>query len=199
MSRHTLLVYSSARGAMSDRMTNIEIEDVLSSIRRLVSDDLRPVTPNFVSTRKPEADKLLLTPALRVEAPAEHAAPPARITLMQLHSDASIGAEESTQAEEVPEAPHTFAGDDWQEDWEVTATLDLLQPEPEPELKTGDEPVEVASLDQPAAFDEQMLRDMVREIIREELQGPLGERITRNVRKLVRAEINRARTSRDIG
>ena len=41
------------------------------------------------------------------------------------------------------------------------------------------------------------LRDMVREIVREELQGALGERITRNVRKLVRAEINRVMASRE--
>ena len=34
-------------------------------------------------------------------------------------------------------------------------------------------------------------------LIREELSGTLGERITRNVRKLVRAEINRALTARD--
>lgn len=37
-----------------------------------------------------------------------------------------------------------------------------------------------------------MLRDLVAEILREELQGPLGERITRNVRMLVRREISRA-------
>jgi len=53
-----------------------------------------------------------------------------------------------------------------------------------------------ASLDD-AAPDEAHLRDLVRDIIREELQGSLGERITRNVRKLVRAEINRALATRD--
>lgn len=47
-----------------------------------------------------------------------------------------------------------------------------------------------------AVLDEEMLRDLVGEIVRQELQGPLGERITRNVRKLVRREINRAMTSR---
>lgn len=46
-------------------------------------------------------------------------------------------------------------------------------------------------------FDETVLRDLVRDLIREELSGTLGERITRNVRKLVRAEINRALTARD--
>ena len=44
-------------------------------------------------------------------------------------------------------------------------------------------------------FDEEMLRDLVTEIIREELQGALGERITRNVRKMVRREIHRMVTS----
>jgi hypothetical protein len=48
-----------------------------------------------------------------------------------------------------------------------------------------------------AEIDEEMLRDIVRDIIREELQGALGERITRNVRKLVRSEINRAMVTRD--
>ena len=42
------------------------------------------------------------------------------------------------------------------------------------------------------AYEEQVLRELVRDIIREELQGGLGERITRNIRKLVRAEIARA-------
>ncbi|MFZ1469089.1 MAG: hypothetical protein WAT09_08930 [Paracoccaceae bacterium] len=46
-------------------------------------------------------------------------------------------------------------------------------------------------------LDEEMLRDVVRDIIREELSGALGERITRNVRKLVRVEINRALTARE--
>lgn len=45
---------------------------------------------------------------------------------------------------------------------------------------------------QGAAFEEQVLRELVRDIIRDELQGGLGERITRNIRKLVRAEIARA-------
>lgn len=42
-----------------------------------------------------------------------------------------------------------------------------------------------------------MLRDLVAEIVRAELQGALGERITRNVRKLVRREIMRALSIRE--
>ena len=52
---------------MSDSMTNLEIEDVLSSIRRLVSDDA-PKSTDAV----PKADgRLILTPALRVPDDAE--------------------------------------------------------------------------------------------------------------------------------
>lgn len=49
-----------------------------------------------------------------------------------------------------------------------------------------------------AVLDEAALQEIVRQMIREELQGDLGERITRNVRKLVRAEINRALVARDL-
>ncbi len=46
-------------------------------------------------------------------------------------------------------------------------------------------------------LDEAALRAMVSDIVRQELQGPLGERITRNVRKLVRREIHRILASED--
>ena len=47
-------------------------------------------------------------------------------------------------------------------------------------------------------IDEETLRDLVSDIVREELQGALGERITRNVRKLVRREIHRALTAQEL-
>jgi hypothetical protein len=47
-------------------------------------------------------------------------------------------------------------------------------------------------------LDDDALRDLVAEIIRQELQGTLGERITRSVRKLVRREINRILEARDL-
>jgi hypothetical protein len=49
-----------------------------------------------------------------------------------------------------------------------------------------------------AVLDEAALHEIVRQTLRAELQGELGERITRNVRKLVRAEINRALMARDL-
>jgi len=47
-------------------------------------------------------------------------------------------------------------------------------------------------------LDEESLRELVSEIVRSELQGALGERITRNVRKLVRREIQRALAAQDL-
>ncbi len=72
---------------MSEPMSSGEIEDVLSSIRRLVSEDLRPAarsasaeaadaTAPQTAAPRPAADKLLLTPALRVVR-EEPDAPPA--------------------------------------------------------------------------------------------------------------------------
>ncbi len=47
-------------------------------------------------------------------------------------------------------------------------------------------------------LDEEALREMVSALVRDELQGVLGERITRNVRRLVRREIQRAMALRDL-
>ncbi len=60
-----------------------------------------------------------------------------------------------------------------------------------------DADAEFAFVDQ-EVIDEDALRDMVAEIVRQELQGALGERITRNVRKLVRREIHRALTTQEL-
>jgi hypothetical protein len=49
-----------------------------------------------------------------------------------------------------------------------------------------------------SVLDEEALRDLVSDIVREELQGALGERITRNVRKLVRREIHRALAAQEL-
>ena len=46
-------------------------------------------------------------------------------------------------------------------------------------------------------IDEEMLRALVAQLVREELRGQLGERITMQVRKLVRAEVARALDQRE--
>jgi hypothetical protein len=49
------------------------------------------------------------------------------------------------------------------------------------------------------AVAEEALRAMIIDIVHEELTGELGERMTRNVRKLVRREISRALLGRELG
>lgn len=89
---------SRTKGNMAGSVNSDEIEDVLSSIRRLVSEDLRPAPrPQVVPIKpavkvQPEAtaapEKLILTPALRVVSRTEKpvvSAPPADAKLPRLH------------------------------------------------------------------------------------------------------------------
>jgi len=47
-------------------------------------------------------------------------------------------------------------------------------------------------------LDEETLREIIAEVVREELQGTLGQHITRNVRKMVRREIRLALAVEDL-
>lgn len=71
--------------------------------------------------------------------------------------------------------------------------------EAEPTAEPGDTPHEEAvGFREDELIDEDALRDLVSEIVRSELQGDLGQRITRNVRKLVRREIHRALAAQEL-
>ncbi len=69
--------------------------------------------------------------------------------------------------------------------------------EPDVEAETVEPDVEVETVEA-TAIDASEMRPLIAAMIRDELQGDLGERITRNVRKLVRQEIQRALTVREI-
>ena len=56
----------------------------------------------------------------------------------------------------------------------------------------------VASDPPVAVPDEARLRDMLRTIVREELEGELGERVTANLRRLVRQEVEQALALREL-
>lgn len=68
---------------------------------------------------------------------------------------------------------------------------------PGPEVAEEDE-ARLPDTEEDHSIDESVLRQMVVDIVREELQGALGERITRNVRRLVRREIHRALASHEL-
>ncbi|WP_426031550.1 hypothetical protein [Cypionkella sp. TWP1-2-1b2] len=71
--------------------------------------------------------------------------------------------------------------------WADAAEASVLAALAEPDAADDDD-----AFDQAMRFDEDVLRELVRDMLREELAGKMGERITRNIRKLVRAEIARA-------
>ena len=97
-----------------------------------------------------------------------------------------VGAEAEVEADPAPQTEdETDAGFDaaaLAEEAVTRATMDAL----------GDDAAEESYLD------EESLRELVADIVRSELQGALGERITRNVRKLVRREIQRALAAQDL-
>ncbi|UWR79160.1 hypothetical protein K4K97_11075 [Phaeobacter inhibens] len=100
--------------------------------------------------------------------------------------DTAIEEVEENTSTDIPAAPAASTADDVDRDLletSVTETaLDAL-----------------GALGSDESFlDEHALRELVSEIVREELQGALGERITRNVRKLVRREIHRALSAQNL-
>ncbi|MEO1798036.1 MAG: hypothetical protein AAFR53_13640 [Pseudomonadota bacterium] len=107
--------------------------------------------------------------------------------------------EPDTGPDPVPEPEQASAPEPWED---VEAAEAFVEPEPpfdahhDDPFTNTEEPVEAMPSDM--QIDEEILRDMVSEIVRAELQGELGERITRNVRKLVRREINRALAGQDL-
>ncbi|MBC7736044.1 MAG: hypothetical protein H7245_02200 [Candidatus Saccharibacteria bacterium] len=258
---------------MSETMSSVEIEDVLSSIRRLVSEDLRPgprSTPVPPVDRPRADDKLILTPAFRVVSDPAPAPLPrlhlgvAPVTRIISTLERSLEAHSTEWESEVGDPPLLINDMEWSEDGWVApsavappaaapsaqvvsfatpspdapspdalepdtvepdtfdvapqdptpswaqvdpemAEVDAISPPPitEPDRQWADraEAEAVAELQAETPpkpetaelpLDEQVLRELVRELIVAELQGTLGERITRNVRKLVRAEIARA-------
>lgn len=250
---------------MSEPMSSGEIEDVLSSIRRLVSEDLRPVTAQPKPVALPNPGKLLLTPALRVVSNTPPMIPktpvlrletpvvadpvaaqdwlpeaagieedviwgpveepdvegweqgvPADMTrvVSEIAAAVSESDEEWEPEGDAPMASLSWQAPEWVEEAELVedassakALADAAEEAAVAEIMAkaaGDSPrsdgaqeEEPFAEDEGGYFDEAVLRDLVRDLIREELSGTLGERITRNVRKLVRAEINRAMTARN--
>lgn len=150
---------------MSDRRADRDIEGVVASIRRLVADELPPLTTVA-------APRLILTPALRVDVTLE--SEEERSVATRLLATRMAGLENLLDAEEQAlDAP--FAA----------GPTDSAAP-----------PAGAAAV---LTADEVALRALVRDVLEAELQGDLGERITRNLRKMVRAELGRALALRGIG
>lgn len=266
---------------MSNPVTNVEIEDVLSSIRRLVSNGQSERATDVTATPAggidPGADRLVLTPSLRVDgtlrtkpatgreephqpedvssdlgrdseaesdlneeqpdetAPEDLETEQPEDEFLSEHDTSSLttqaaefevlvagrddqwepdGASDDDYAggpvsaldwpadDEPSEEDEVSADPDWEEADELASERHVRSWQDKDDARgsaaqESDTGRDTSLLTDDAVLDEDALRDLVSEIVRQELQGALGERITRNVRKLVRREIHRALTSQD--
>ncbi len=101
-------------------------------------------------------------------------------------------ADEALFEPEIPTAASEQLGNSDEDLVEPTAAVDAGRADPQ------DEPGQDGFFAEDQLIDEDALRDLVSNIVRSELQGALGERITRNVRKLVRREIHRALAAQEL-
>lgn len=102
---------------------------------------------------------------------------------------------------ELDDAPEQSAAQSGEEEPQPMVWRDLEEDQPlnaQPQDEFEPYLAAVAVDEDEALLDEEALREMVSEIVRQELQGVLGERITRNVRKLVRREIQRALSAQEL-
>lgn len=202
-------------------MTNSAVrgteEAVLDSIRRLLSDGQPPDRKaDRVSAGN---EKLLLTPALRVEEPASPGpvpkpfAEPAAWSLEDriAELEAAVGDradewEPDGSEDADQERPTRFVFQHRRLGAEPLRLGDAAAVDPEPVAQVRHAPEDDAEVGLDDGFDiadddrlpdEDALRDLVAEIVRQELQSDLGQRVTRNIRKLVRREIRRALAARD--
>ncbi len=209
---------------MSEAMTNPEIEDVLASIRRLVAQDRRPRPERLILTEEfrvkqanipapplvaqaPEGPPLVeivaqvvravqLAPGTR-EPAAEAAAPPEPAAGAAAEAPV-VGRESLESALSALEAqlppPAGTEAPDLSDSAPDNGRDSAAKGAPErPPAATG----EIMGEDV-AFIDEDDLERIVARIVRDELRGQLGERITLMVRKLVRAEIARALDERNL-
>ncbi|MCV3272551.1 hypothetical protein [Roseobacter sinensis] len=208
---------------MSKPAKTLDAEDVLSSVRRLVSDNK---SDHGARPSQGASDRLVLSPQQRVSDKDTLKLRPADAVYVPVAEPQSSGAagggskersafglDELSAKIAALETEIAKTADQWEPDgdgnddyagtpssgmaWPETDELDIADNQSDPETGETAAPAVVRPGEEPV-LDEAALRELVAEILRAELQGPLGERITRNVRKLVHREIHRALAARDL-
>ncbi len=208
---------------MSNTPNPNEIDEVMSSVRKLVSRGERSAEMAGADDMPPDpesgAEKLLLTPALRVDDPNKEGVDPpvadngVNVLILdpeKANHDATVAQLEAAVAEPVedwqPEETDAFDEADWAVSAvaasEATQFFDVMEGADPAKEQADAAPAPAddltAFLPQEPSVDPDMLREMIVQIVREELAGDTGERITRNVRKLVRREINLMLAARNL-
>ncbi len=142
--------------------------DILASIRRIVREEEQRVAATAAAPPGPQGDVLELTPAMRVDIDAPAAEEAATDAPAAAVVAAAPEPEGETPAATDAEAPAAGAGSAAPAAGEV-------------DYDVSDLPV-----------DEAQIVEIVRAVLRDELNGPLGAQISRLIRDIAREEIARA-------
>jgi len=203
----TLTLPDTLASAITDDIAvsiDLEITSALAFEPAITAAEVPEMSPFDISENVPEFSQA--EPENDVQ--AEHTSEPGEFSTNAEEPEQAPPAEKQNTAEMVEEAPvHTAPPTPTPEFSVVEEPQDKAQTAPE--YAAGPEPVPAHPIhndaygaidytaNQDNLLDEEALRELVSEMVRSELQGELGDRITRNVRKLVRREIHRALASRD--
>jgi hypothetical protein len=200
---------------MSQPRDPSEIEDVLAAIRRLVREEHAPAPSTAAAD---DREKLLLTPALRVTGaePGDADGPQRRDTgaddVLFLHrpvwtpdglppraEGAPEGASDDALEAEIAQLEALAGMERWADTRADAADALGTGPEATPDGAAPAQSSDPASRAPAGGLpDEAALREIVRDVVREELQGAAGERVARTLQDLVRDEIRRALAERDL-
>lgn len=173
---------------MSDVIPSQNSDEVLTLIRRLVVEAPLPLVLEHPLDAEEIAagpvPLLVLTPALRVE--EEEEGPVESVS--QGYLDRSHAVEPLLLMQPILSEPQPDLSDA-----AASAMLADFQNDP----ISASMSVAITDKAEDLGIDPQELRALVRALIREELAGSLGTRMTRNIRRLVRAEIARELAMRE--
>ena len=203
---------------MSNSGGKMDVEDVLLSIRQLVSEESR-VDSNTARTRRDpqntdinipeegnagERDRLVLTSSTSVTESDKLAKVAADLERRMADIESFVMSDLIKNAQ-VPFAQPGSSqrtantqNDETAERRDVPDTnSDPETPLTSPEPKSRSSASAAVFVDSIDFNDTKNLQELISEIVHSELQGKFGDRITRNVRKLVHREIKRALASRN--
>ena len=168
------------------------VEADASTIAEIVTMD--EVTPEIALTDTDANDTQ--ETSIDVEDIQETVADPETITSQDQEADPETDPEADERTDVDTEAAETII----ETSDAAIATVSEATANTDPELPAAVEasaPTETVSAATDLLANEDALRDLISDVVRQELRGPLGERITRNMRKMVRREIYRTVSARD--
>ncbi len=186
-----------------------EIDELVSSVRGFVSH--KDSNRNVLAA---STERLVLTPDTRLSDEQVKAIDAEWEAELRALEDAGLIEKGKALELSIAELEEAVANlpDDWESQNDNVLTLEPAIAE---ESEAAPEEIDAPAPEAPELFDraaiealivskmgelidQDALRALVVKTVHEELGGELGERITRNIRKLVRREINRVMTGRDL-